>query len=247
MKRFLLLVALILSVCILICGCQAKDLKEGDTPAQSSQSTGQNVSSQTSSQENSSSQVQEPVLPEISPECVGIYIPAGDGTAARARITEFSSVRTAKKDIDCFEILASAEDKLAGGSFRTIWQQAWDGHTDTQGAKIGFWIEFSLPKGVYVRRQILKPSDAKAFYDYLEVYLYDDVHQTPGVWYTHLEDEDMKPETVITSIKLTSGSKIAEVGDITLTAFIYQGEDCFDERGEYIGDVYDSVVISRAG
>ena len=160
MKRFLLLVALILSVCILVCGCQAKEQGEGDTSAQSSQSTGQNVSSQISSSDNSSSETQEPVLPEISPECVGIYIPAEDGTASRVRITEFSSVRTAKKDIDCFEIFASAQDKLTGGSFRTIWQQAWDGHTDTQGAKIGFWIEFSLPEGVYVRRQILNKNSS---------------------------------------------------------------------------------------
>ncbi len=242
MKTYRFVLALILGASLFISGCQQpQEMKE---PPESSQQTSQEGSSHTNLEDSSSLMQPETVIPEISPNCVGIYIPADDGTFSRVRLSEFSSVRTAKKDIDCFEIMAATEDKLTGSSFRTIWKQAWDLHGDNEGAKIGFWIDFSLPKGMRVHRQILKPSDAKAFYDYLEVYLYDDVHQTPGVWYTHLEDKDMTEETVITSIKLTSGSKIADVGDITLTAFIYQGEDCFDERGEYIGQVYDSIVIS---
>ena len=238
MEKFRFMLALILGMSLLISGCQQP--QEMEEPPQSSQLE----SSQISVEDSSMVEQPEPVIPEISPNCVGIYIPAEDGMSSRVRLAEFSSVRTAKKDIDCFEIMAATEDKLTGSSFRAIWQQTWGQHTDNEGAKIGFWIDFSLPKGMRVHRQILKPSDAKAFYDYLEVYLYDDVHQTPGVWYTHLEDKDMKEETVITSIKLTAGSKIADVGDITLTAFIYQGEECFDERGEYIGQVYDSIVIS---
>ena len=75
--------------------------------------------------------------------------------------------------------------------------------------------------------------------------MYDDVHVTPGVWYTHLEDKDMKEDTIITSIKLTSGSRIAEVGDIVLTAFIYDGADCFDADGIYIGAVSESIMITE--
>ena len=55
--------------------------------------------------------------------------------------------------------------------------------------------------------------------------------------------ENIKEETVISSIKLTAGSKIAQVGDILLTAFIYQGEDCFDADGQYLGDVMYTVEI----
>jgi hypothetical protein len=57
----------------------------------------------------------------------------------------------------------------------------------------------------------------------------------------------MKEETIITSIKLTSGSKIAQVGDITLTAFIYNGDDCFDADGNYIGLVSETIVIQNSG
>ena len=186
------------------------------------------------------------VPPEIHPDTVGIYIPAEDGTRSRKRITEFSAARTAKKDIDCFEILASHEDLVQGASFSAIWSAAWDSHAQNQGAKIGFIIEFSLPGGVNVHQQILKPSDSAGFFEYLEIYLYDDIHQTPGAWYTHLEDEDMKEETVFSSIKLTSGSRISEVGDILLTAFIYQGENCFDENSEYLGEVLETICISES-
>lgn len=189
----------------------------------------------------------EPYIPDISPNTVGIYIPAENGTAARQRITEFKCVRTAKKDIDCFEILATQVALAEGNSFKSIWNAAWDSHEGSENSKIGFHISFTLSSGETISKQLLKPGDSKSFYDYLEIYMYDDVHVAPGVWYTHLEDKDMKEETVITSIKLTSGSKIKEVGDITLTAFIYNGDDCFDADGSYIGLVTETIVIQNSG
>ena len=183
-------------------------------------------------------------LPKISPDIVGIYIPAEDGTAARKRITEFSSRRTAKKDIDCFEILASRDDLRAGYSFKAIWNEAWGAHEDAQDTRIGLILTLSLKSGETITKQILAPSDSQSFFDYLEVYLYDDIHQTG--WYSHLEDKDMKEETIITSVKLTSGARIAEVGDITLTVFLYSGQECFDLQGNYIGDVTDTIVIREA-
>ena len=185
-----------------------------------------------------------PSAPQISPDVVGIYIPAADGTAARKLVTEFSAKRTAKTDIDCFEIIASGEDSLEGRSFASIWKAAWDAHESGEDAKIGFQIEFRLNSGAEVSKVILKPGDSKEFYDYLEVYLYDDIHQDGG-WYSHLEDQDMTEETIISSIKLTSGSKIGEVGQIRLTAFIYTGEACFDTDGRYIGDVSATIVITE--
>lgn len=184
-------------------------------------------------------------VPDISPDVVGIYIPAEDGTKSRKHITEFAAKRKAKTDIDCFEIFAAQEEMVTGRSFAAMWKEAWEQHEGHETAKIGFIIEFSLTGGRNVRAQLLKPSDSADFYEYLEIYMYDDIHQTPGVWYTHLEDKDMKGEAIISSIKLTSGSKIDEVGDILLTAFIYDGEDNFDLNGDYIGQVLQTIVIKE--
>jgi len=188
--------------------------------------------------------VPETTAPEISPDRVGIYIPAADGTKARVLLTEFSASRTAKKDIDCFEVLATDAPRAEGSSFSAIWTEAWNSHPDGEGARIGFHIAFTLTDGTQISQTVRKPSDAKGFYDYLEVYLYDDIH-TGGGWYSHLEDSNINEETVITSIKLTSGSKITEVGDIRLTAFIYNGEACFDADGDYIGEVLQTLVITQ--
>ena len=174
---------------------------------------------------------------------MGIYIPAENGTAARKRVTEFSSNRTAKKDIDCFEILASQQDLLPGYSFKSIWNDAWNSYENAQETKIGLVVSLTLKNGEKITKQILHPDDSQSFFEYLEVYLYDDIHQTG--WYSHLEDKDMKTETIITSVKLTSGTRIAEVGDIVLTAFLYSGEDCFDAEGNYIGQVSDTIVIKE--
>lgn len=182
-------------------------------------------------------------VPVITPDQVGIYIPADDGTHARKRITEFRAPRTAKTDIDCFEVLASNGDRLDGQSFASIWRGAWESFEGWQTAKIGYHLCLTLENGTVISKTIRKPSDAAGFYDYLEVYIYDDIHQTG--WYSHLEDEDMKEETVMSSIKLHSGSRINEVGDIELTAFIYNGEDCFDPSGNYIGAVKQTLCITE--
>ena len=184
----------------------------------------------------------QPYVPVISPDKVGIYIPADDGTKARKWIAEFRSARSPKTDIDCFEIFASQDSRLEGGSFSSIWSSVWEAFDGWQSAKIGYHLRFRLTDGTEISKTILKPSDAASFYDYLEVYIYDDVHQTG--WYSHLEDSDIKAETVMTSIKLHCGSLIAQVGDIELTAFIYNGEDCFDSEGNYIGAVKQTILIS---
>lgn len=181
-------------------------------------------------------------VPPVYPEVVGIYIPADDGSRDRVLLTEFSGKRTAKKDIDCFEIFASTQARLPGGSFADMWRDAWDAHGSHPETKIGFHISFPLASGQVIQKTLLKPSDSQDFYEYLEIYLYDDVNQDGG-WYTHLDDEDMEVETIISSIKLTAGSRIDQVGDITLTAFLYNSPDCFDSQGDYIGPVSESIVI----
>lgn len=122
-----------------------------------------------------------------------------------------------------------------------MWKNAWNSQGEFSDAKIGFYISFQLDDGTEISQTVLKPSDAAWFYDYLEIYLYDDIHQTG--WYSHLEDSDIQENTVISSIKLTSGSKISHVGTIFLTAFIYNSTDNFDETGMYIGNVSETIAI----
>lgn len=242
MKR----IAILLMLCTLLAGCAFVPEIPQTQPDNTTVTTAPTTEPTTAPTTEPTTVPTETVfVPEISPDVVGIYIPAEDGTKARKYITEFTAKRKAKTDIDCFEIFASQEELLTGRSFASIWKDAWEQHEGYENAKIGFIIEFSLSGGKNVRAQLLKPSDSADFFEYLEIYMYDDIHQTPGVWYTHLEDRDMDGQTIISSIKLTSGSKIDEVGDIILTAFIYDGADNFDANGDYIGQVLQTIVIKE--
>lgn len=234
-------------------GCQEEQPEETiretqaavtEMPAYTTTPTTEPLPVETTAEMTLPQETEPPYIPEVYPDVIGIYIPADDGTKARVHVTEFSSSRKAKKDIDCFEVFASTDERVEGKSFRAMWNAVWESHENRENAKIGFEIEF-LCGDTVVKKTLLKPSDAEEFYDYLEIYMYDDINQTPGQRYTHLDDKDMKEETVISSIKLTSGSKIAEVGDIILTAFIYNGDDCFNSKGEYIGTVLETVLITQ--
>ncbi|MBO5952757.1 MAG: hypothetical protein J6Q53_01305 [Oscillospiraceae bacterium] len=216
---------------------------EDKTPESNEDTGGDTSTQETPGEADDSTETQLPT-PDIFPDTIGLYIPVGDGTKDRELIGELQAKRTAKKDIDCFEAIASGEERLKGKSFSGIWNDAWNAHANTQDAKIGYFISFALQDGSVVEKILLKPSDGKDFYSYVEVYMYDDIHQTPGVRYSHLEDKDMEEDTIISSIKLTSGSKIAQVGDIRLTAFIYNDPRQV-ESGVYTGDVSATVVIPK--
>ena len=65
--------------------------------------------------------------------------------------------------------------------------------------KIGFNIKFILKDGTNYNGNFLEPDEYK-FSDYFYVYLYDDVNQADGTFYSHLEKMD--DNTKITSIKI---------------------------------------------
>ena len=77
-------------------------------------------------------------------------------------------------------------------------------------------------------------------------YLYDDINQVQGEWYSHLLQSEVTDKTRMTSIKFTAGQDIDKVGDtIKLTAFVYNSDDDFDASGNYKGNVSYTVTIKN--
>lgn len=153
----------------------------------------------------------EPGMPEL----LRLYI-AENGT--RTLVNSFSSKWTAGVDIDCFEAIASSEETLTG-KFADIWNTAWAAYTNTTNVKIAYSVEIFLKNGNNISYDIKSPADAQQNRDYIEVYLYDDIHVNG--WYSHLEENSMKDDTMITSIKLTATAKQADINKIRLTAYLY--------------------------
>lgn len=250
-KLFTCICVMTLMLALSACGGESSDSVSNsststissDTPDTATNDTSETLPDSSDSSADSSEQI---VVPEIQPDVIGLYIPSDDGTGSRTLVSEFSSARTAGQDIDCFEAIASNDSLLSGSSFAEIWNAAWDEHMPSAAARIGYHITIELSGGDTISKTLLKPSDSDEFFDYVEIYMYDDINQTPGAWYTHLSDSDMNEETIISSIKLTAGQNISSVGDITLTAFVYDDDSNFDSDGNYVGVVTYSIEITNA-
>ena len=118
-----------------------------------------------------------------------------------------------------------------------------DNYENAYNYRIGYIINFSTTES-NINKTIISPKDTTEFYDYLEVYLYDDYHRNGG-WYSHTTEEEFNSETLLTSIKLTAGEKVNEItSDITLTVFTYD-EDDFDENNNYRGNSKYTITVKK--
>lgn len=146
------------------------------------------------------------------------------------------------KDIGSFEIFLSDNDVIDGTSFKDTWNKYYNTYENIDKYKIGFNIKFMLYDGTNYESNILEP-DVYKYSDYFYIYLYDDIHQKDGAFYSHLES--MEDNTLITSIKLYAVDGIDKVESIILNAFTYDSEDDFNKEGVYRGNSLYAIRIKR--
>ena len=130
--------------------------------------------------------------------------------------------------------------------YQNIWKNYASNIENINNYKIGWEISFdTYDKKIY--KKISYPNDTSDFYDYLEVYLYDSLNQEIGAWYSHLLDEQIKDNTLLTTIKLTCGNKCNEItSNIHVKVFSYNGNDDFDDLGFYRGSSYSNLIIKKS-
>lgn len=134
---------------------------------------------------------------------------------------------------------AQAEGFLYDG-FTDYWKKLWADYGDSDRAKIGYELTISLADGTDIVKKITKPSDTEEFYDYIEIYLYDDIHQEPGAWYSHLTDGQITGDTLMTSIKVTAGVNVDKVVSVGIKTFSYADEDMGDSHASYV-NLYNTI------
>ncbi len=116
---------------------------------------------------------------------------------------------------------------------------------DLSRYKVGYHVSFKA-NGKTVEELILDPSSMLRMAPYMFVYLYDDVHQADGAWYSHVEEDEVSDDTIYSSIKLFAATQTNEIeSPIVLTVFTYDGMDDFDESGHYRGNSKYSININR--
>ena len=158
----------------------------------------------------------EPPLPCL----IGFYDElSGNGTYTR--LSEWNQPWVLGKDIAVFDVIPSIEEELTGYLYKKLWKAESDKISPEALAKPYFLLEYTLKDGTEKSVEIKSYADAEAVIaeGYLEVYLYDDIHQDGG-WYYHLTESTSNEESVISSFKLTAGKSIYSVESIKLIAFM---------------------------
>ena len=221
-------IVIVLFMIFLLVGCNVDDVKE------------ENTSNVVEEQE----EVVDDEYVDNNPIKVGIYMYTNSYTN-RKRLNEYTTSWELNVDLCSLEVFYTNESEILGSNFKTLWNEYKDNYENIDGYRIGYYINFETRNEGVIDKYILSPSDTGDIYNYLQIYLYDDIHQEDGAWYSHITEDEYNSDSILTSIKLTGSTDTDDIiSDISLTVFTYD-EDDFDEEGKYIGVSKDTIIIKR--
>ena len=189
-------------------------------------------------EENNNKQIEENIIEYVdnNPVVLSLYVDNAFGGLDKVK-DEFHESWRLKRDIVVFGAVFSEEETIESDYFQNIWLNNAKKYENYEKYKIGWYVDFTLEDGTEYEQIILSPKDVEKFYDYLEIYLYDSANVPIGVWYSHLLEEQMTDKTIMTSMKLTAGSKFESINSpIVVKVFTYDDTEDFDEKGYYRGN-----------
>ncbi len=198
---------------LLLCSCRPTSA-DADTSANAS------VDTTVSSNDTADSTVDSDSTESV-PCFVGFYDDL-EGNGVYTRLDEWKVPWIVKEDIAVFDVIPSDKDVLNGSSYKDLWISESEKVSNSGLVEPYFNISYTLVDGTVKTSFISDYTDAEAITaeGYIEIYLYDDIHQEEDAWYYHLTDVTTTENSVISSIKITAGNYINDVNTITLTAYI---------------------------
>lgn len=161
-------------------------------------------------------------------------------------LKEYKTNLTPMTDINVFGTLFTNDEEVINSSFKYQFKKYYEEYPEKDKYKIGYYIKFYTGDTLH-EKTITDPTSTFSLQPYLYVYLYDDLHQADGAFYSHIEEKDVNDDTLYTSIKLFMVDKCTDItSPITLEAFTYDDEDDFDENGYYRGNSKYSIEIKTS-
>lgn len=152
------------------------------------------------------------------------------------------------KDIIVFKILPTNEEYINGWYMQDIFPKYWNNYDNIDDYKIGFTLKYTTKDGDFTWN-IIKPSDRMYnVFNFVQLYVYDDVTPKKGSWYDHLDDHEITNDVRFTSIKLCASTFINEIIEpMELTVFTYNDSNDFDpETGLYRGNSSYTIKINKS-
>lgn len=177
-----------------------------------------------------------------NPIKLGIFLYDGSYSSKEVLKDTYYADFNSMKDIGSFEVFFTDDSIVSGTSFKDVWNKYYNMYDNIDNYKVGYNIKFILDDGTNYSSNFLEP-DIYRYGDYFYVYLYDDINQKDGAFYSHLEE--INDTNIITSIKIFATSGIDRVESIILSAFTYDSDDDFDEEGNYRGNSLYVIRIKR--
>ena len=213
----------LLLVILLLCGCENKIDNSVDTKDKEII--------------NDSVEVVEDEQPkEVNPIKIGLFV---NGEKKDIVNVKFPTLA----DIISLECYYTDDNNVISGNFKDVFNHYYGLYEDISEYKIGYRIKFSTTDGEF-DNYIYRPRDVESFFNYIQVYLYDDIHQESS-WYSHVEEKDYNDNTLLTSIKLTGSVYMDRVSDdVEVTVFSYKDGD-IDSDGKYTGNNMYTMIIRR--
>ncbi len=160
-------------------------------------------------------------------------------------MSEYTRRFTDGEDLASFDVYFTNEADVGSSNTKYNFNRFYNSYEDIGKYKIGFDISFDTSDKHY-ETVVLDPDVEFALAPYIYIYLYDDVHQPDGAWYSHITKDEYNDSTVFSSIKLYMAEKMAEVtSPITIEVFTYDDEEDFGEDGKYRGISKHTLIVNN--
>ena len=216
---------IIICICIFLCGCN-QEYKNAHVEEHNKKIEETDI--------NLNINDKEEKYIDDNPIIVGLY-------NGNNLITDYEFNEQSMKDIGVFTTFFTNDEYLTNSNKYT-WMNYYNKYeTDISNYKIGYNIIFE-DNGTTYNKNILGPEAMYYFDPYLYIYLYDDINQLDGAWYSHVEENEVNENTIFSSIKLFQVTDHFS-SPIKLTVFTYDSNDDFDNEGNYRGNSKYTINI----
>ena len=176
---------------------------------------------------------------------IGIYTLQGNKLI---RLNTFNAKLYVEKDINIFQLFPSNEETIyLDNGFGQSFYNEWIKYNTSNNLKIGFNIKFTLADGREVNYNIFSPNETFNEWSYLMNYLYDDYSNRGKAFYSHVESNQVTPETLYTAFKMQASYGCGDINSkIEFTVFTYDSEDDFLDNN-YRGNSKHTMNICIEG
>ncbi len=229
-KRTLFFLLFILITSVFLTSCEKADI---DTkPPSASQTEPTDTLPATVAPPTDEADTPDTTLPAVSTEPAPLLpafgVVSDDGRKDYSLITELSPSFIPEKDIACLGFMPISSERDKSDHYIESYNKAYAEFPQLSDYKIGYKIDYSVNSGESKSILISSPKDSfSAASGYFEIWIYDDYHQTLGVWYSHLTESTFNDDSIITSVKLTAKSDISDISSLSISAYLFESNKDF--------------------